>query len=723
MKEERGNRFDEAMMAAAAQLREREESGSDSGASLGSVPAEVQEEEGILGRVKRALELKRGGLALPDYDRELLLLRDAASEEKLSDDQAMLIEQMDRVASIAATRAQYEPATIDPENPYFAHLKLTSEAISRRDILLGKRTFVRGDVCIVDWRHAPISRVFYRYGQGDAFVEEIAGREIHGEVIARRVVTIVDGQLVRVNTGEEAHIKTHLGWKKVSPQPATSLHGGAGLSARPDTTHPLPPLLGQSGSAREHRFDKHLPEISALLDAEQFELLTGDPNSMLVVAGVAGSGKTTVALHRLAYLAFQDPARFRPKRMMVMVFGAGLARYISKVLPALGVEGVPVAQLNLWAGAQKHRHFPKLPRYVVTQTPAVVVRFKTHRILVPMLEEAARASPKAEPSALFDELFTDRGWLRDGVTRYAPGAFTDEELRVVHRWCTDLHFQRVEKRMSEEDEPPGYDEEDSMILLRLYQLLVGRLRFSHKRGLSYDHLLVDEAQDFSPIELTVLMQIVRQGSITFAGDPAQKITDNDFSDWTEVLRTMGQEHVRVNPLRVSYRSTRQIMELAQAVLGPLAPTESIVTPREGDPVSYLRFGSVGAAMTFLGDTLTDLTRREPSASVAVLTRTGSQADEVFQDLHRADLPTLARVREQNFSFAPGIEVTDVAQTKGLEFDYVVLLYVDRENYPAADSFRHLLHVGITRAIHQLWLIGWDNTSPLLPDWVTPVLAG
>ena len=684
------------------------------------VPQEAQEEELILGRVKRALELNRGGLAFPDYDRELLMLRDAMSEEKLSDDQAMLIEQMDRVASIAATRSLYERPTTDPENPYFAHLKLESEAISRRDILLGKRTFVRGDVCIVDWRHAPISRVFYRYGQGDTFVEEIAGREIQGEVLARRVVTIVDGQLVRVNTGDAAYIKTHQGWREVSPQAGTSLHGGAGSAARPDTTHPL---LGASSLAREHRFDKHLPEISALLDAEQFDLLTGDPCAMLVVAGVAGSGKTTVALHRLAYLAFKDPARFRPKRMMVMVFGAGLSRYISKVLPALGVEGVPVAQLNVWAAAQKHRHFPKVPRYVSTQTPAVVVRFKTHRILVPMLEEAARAAPQAEPAALFDELFSDRGWIRDGVARYAPDAFTSEELRVVHRWCTDLLFQRVERRLSEEDDPPGYDEEDSMILLRLHQLLVGRLRYSGKRGLSYDHLMVDEAQDFSPLELTVLMQTARQGSITLAGDPAQKITDNDFSDWTEVLRVVGQDHVQVNPLRVSYRSTRQIMELAQAVLGPLAPQEPIATPREGDPVSYLRFGSMGSAMTFLGDALGDLTRREPTASVAVLTRTSAQADEVFQDLHRSDLPTLARVREQNFSFAPGIEVTDVAQTKGLEFDYVVLLYVDRENYPAADSFRHLLHVGITRAIHQLWLLGWDNTTALLPGWLSPVLAG
>jgi DNA helicase-2/ATP-dependent DNA helicase PcrA len=72
------------------------------------------------------------------------------------------------------------------------------------------------------------------------------------------------------------------------------------------------------------------------------------------------------------------------------------------------------------------------------------------------------------------------------------------------------------------------------------------------------------------------------------------------------------------------------------------------------------------------------------------------------------------VRRQDFSFTAGVDVTDVAQVKGLEFDYVVLLDVVPANYPATVEARHLLHIGATRAVHQLWLLAVGELSPLVP---------
>jgi DNA helicase-2/ATP-dependent DNA helicase PcrA len=115
--------------------------------------------------------------------------------------------------------------------------------------------------------------------------------------------------------------------------------------------------------------------------------------------------------------------------------------------------------------------------------------------------------------------------------------------------------------------------------------------------------------------------------------------------------------------------------------------------------------------------------REPQASVAVLTRDVEGADLVYQALARGNLSHLRRIVDQEFAFEPGIEVCDAAQTKGLEFDYVVLLGVDRQSYPDTPAARHLLHVGATRAIHQLWLLSWEPLSLLLPDWLEPHLAG
>ncbi len=682
------------------------------------VPEVVQQEHELLADVRARIERATRLTGAGHYDAELIALRDAMAEERLSDDQAMLLEQMDRMAALASVREQVQTERIDLDSPYFAHMRLGIEDEGPRDIMLGRRAFVRDGVRIVDWRNAPISRVFYRYAQGDAFAEEIAGRQLEGELEARRVVTIVDGKLVRVAAPEGTFLRSADGWADVSSA-GSRLVGGAGSAARPDTAAPL---LG-AGAGGPARVDKHLPEIAALLDGEQYDLLTRDPTALLVVAGAAGSGKTTVGLHRIAWLAFEQPERFRPARMMVLVFSRALARYISQVLPALGVTGVPVRTLGDWALAARRRHFPDLTVRILPNTPAEVVRFKTHRVLIPMLTEAARAAPNARPDVLFDELFTDRGWLMSGVKTHAPGAFSEAELRRVHRWCTDQQFRRVDPTGRVDEEPAGYDEEDSMILLRLHQLMRGRLNFRGKRKLSYDHVMVDEVQDFSPLELLVLTDTVRDGSLTLAGDPAQRITDNDFSGWEEVLDLLGQDRVQVRPLQVSYRSTRQIMEVARAVLGPLAPPEVPVAPREGAEVELLRFGGRGQAMTFLVDALADLSRREPSASVAVLAPTPRAAQEAYDHLRRSDLAGLSRVADQEFSFGPGIEVSDVAQTKGLEFDYVVLLGVDREAYPATSSARHLLHVGMTRAIHQLWLIAWQPSSSLLPDWLTARLGG
>ncbi len=678
----------------------------------------VEEEERLLAQVRAVLGRATGLGELPDYDGELLALRDALAEERLADDRAMLLEQMDRMAALSAARERYDPQRPDTANPYFAHLLLEIDGRGQRDLLLGPRTFLRGDVRIIDWRHAPISRVFYRFREGDYFAEEIAGRQLEGEVLARRVVTVVDGRLVRVAAPQGTCLRTAAGWRMVEDE--RRLAGGAGSATRPDTAGQQAAAVGPELRLRS---DKHLPAISALLDPEQFDLLTRDPEALLVVAGGAGSGKTTVGLHRLAWLAYQDDKRFRSGRMLVLVFGRALARYIAKVLPALGVEGVPVKTLSDWAQAMRRRHFPKLTPEVIRHTPAEVVRFKTHRILVPMLERAARDKPDARPEVLFDELFTDRDWLGRGVAQHAPGAFSADELDRIQRWCADQHFRRVDPDDRADEEPAGYDEEDAPILLRLQQLLRGRLVFRGRRRLSYDHLLVDEVQDFSPLELLVLLDTVRGGSVTLAGDPAQHITDNDFSDWSEVLRLLGQQHVEVRPLQVSYRSPRWVAELGRAVLGPLAPTDPLRAGREGMAPELLRFGDAGAALTLLADTLADLMAREPQASVAVLARDARQADEAYDSLNRADLPALARVRDQEFSFGPGIEVTDVAQTKGLEFDYVVLLGADGHNYPATDAARHLLHVGITRAIHQLWLLVWRSPSTLLPDWLEARLGG
>ena len=94
--------------------------------------------------------------------------------------------------------------------------------------------------------------------------------------------------------------------------------------------------------------------------------------------------------------------------------------------------------------------------------------------------------------------------------------------------------------------------------------------------------------------------------------------------------------------------------------------------------------------------------RERRASVAVIARYGAQANIYYEGLKNAEVPALRRVYGKEFTFAPGIDVVDVAQIKGLEYDYVVLVEVNHNTYGNANEARHLLHIASTRAVYQLW---------------------
>src|SRR4029079_1618844 len=152
-----------------------------------------------------------------------------------------------------------------------------------------------------------------------------------------------------------------------------------------------------------------------------------------------------------------------------------------------------------------------------------------------------------------------------------------------------------------------------------------------------------------------------------------------------------------------YRSTREILALARGAMGPLADAIVPEARRSGAPVEGFHFSAVGAAVALLAESLRDLMQRDPGSTVALIARYPEQADRYYEGLERADVPSLRRVRAQNFGFRPGIEVTDTRQVKGLEFDYVVMLDVNATSYGLDSESRHLFHIGVTRAAHQLWL--------------------
>jgi DNA helicase-2/ATP-dependent DNA helicase PcrA len=771
---------------------------------------------------------------LIDYDRQLIDLRDQIAQARL-EDVPPLLEQMERLQNLAARQGQSSVGHVDAKSPYFGRMVLREEK-RNREILIGRSTYVdtRAGVRIVDWRDAPVSRLFYRYNEGDQYEETFGERDVEGEIIIRRSLTIVDARLRRIVAPQGVFVRhgSDGEWRRGGS--GLRLAGGQGSALRADHHH-RPGKLGVG--AEEAGEDRHLKAITALIDPRQFELITKPDSGLVVIQGGAGSGKTTIGLHRLAYLAFQDKRRFRPDRMLVIAFNQALVRYISQVLPALDVTGVGVRTYIEWANRLRVSHFPELTRKVADDTPSVVTRLKKHPAMLKAIDDhveeiaegiAARLaaaladdgeiaekataelrSGRARPLAhrlhalsawgeragltgrplnvlereirrglatardvvgAWSELVTDKVALTRAVDTHAPGQFTAGEINQVHEWCSaqsalvlleaeqqqeaatkaalekdkdkalEKPARRAERQESsaaagdntdsasneadapEEEEPveeAQLDAEDDTLLLRFSQRLKGPLLRpgGGQEALSYEHILIDEAQDLSPVELAVITQTVSGGqSLTLAGDVAQRLyMENGFTGWNDLLSELGLSHVQVEPLQITYRSTEQVTAFAHAVLGPLAPPEPPVATRLGAPVELFGFAHSGDAVGFLSEALRELSADEPQASIAVVARYPEQADLYHAGLRQAEIPNLRRIAEQDFPFKAGVDVTDLRQVKGLEFDYVILVEVNQSTYPAEDESRHLLHIGATRAAHQLWILSTGKPSELLPQ--------
>ncbi|MBP6630906.1 MAG: ATP-binding domain-containing protein [Kofleriaceae bacterium] len=765
----------------------------------------VADEERLFAQISARVALGdedegKPALGTSDLDRDLLSLRDQIAEAR-GEDLPPLIEQMTRLAALRGRLGGGKSLPVDINSPYFAHLRLKQNGAAR-DVMIGKRGFIdrASGVQIVDWRNAPVSRVYYRYEEGDDYEEEIAGRRVEGMVEVRRNVSIHQGKLRRIGAPQGTFVRNARGdWQQAVGQLAPVLHGGAGKAARPVAAPP--PRGGKSTlgvhSGPQVRADKALPEIAALIDKEQFELIAQPSSGIVVIQGGAGSGKTTVALHRIAFLNFNDGGRFRPNQMLFVVPSMSLVRYVSGVLPALGVSGVPVVTYTGWARTTRMKCVPDSPVKYNEDPPDNVSRLKKHPGMLAIFERVVAAQAAAAGAAIAElgdagasaewdrlagralvprlrglmswikktdleasrrlafegtvkrlrrraddvvadwaETMTDPTLLADalvgqGVTRRdvdATVAWVKRQLTAPAAAPVDDEGNPIlnsegKPETTDETDPAGrIDDEDDPLLLRLVQLKRGGLITPEGEELAYQHVAIDEAQDRSALEVKVLAEAViapgnkaDQRSITIAGDTAQRLVfDNNFTGWDDLLVQTGQPAI-VRPLRLSYRSTAEVMLLAREILGPELAPDDPVAARPGEPVELHEFGDIGEAVAFLGDALRGLVGREPAASVAVVSRHPEQADAYFDGLRRAEVPNLRRVRRDEFSFKPGVDVTDVAQVKGLEFDYVVMVDVNESGYPDAAWARHLLHIGVTRAAHQLWLVATGEPSKLLPS--------
>ena len=654
---------------------------------------------------------------------ELVRLRDEIPTAKADDQAALLAQYHQLVSQLESIRAGRDVVEIDLDSPYFGHLRLRENG-RVRDLCLGKGTKIAEGVRIVDWRNAPISKVFYRYAQGDEYEEIIGGRTVCGEVVARRTVTIREGELERVDCPEGVFVQESGEWSERARE-TPRLLGGEGAALRAHRTgEGGERRLGTDLEGHRRRSDKRLPDVAGLLDPEQFGIITRPSAGFVVVRGSAGSGKTTVALHRIAWLAFDDPS-MDSERTLFLVFSAALRDYVGHVLPALGVHRVQVRTFRDWASNLRKRHFPMLPRAYRDDTPALVLRLKLHPVMNELLaDQVQNFKAPATPEQAIDDwasVLTEVDHLRRLLQHHAPGEFRDAEVSRIAGWCRERHRELAEWREGDKSIRPELDPEDDTLLLRAWQLRVGPLRHASGGPLRHRHIALDEVQDYSPLEVRVLLDTLdEKRSITLAGDTQQHVMQaSGFTDWTDFFRHLGVPGTTVDTLRISYRCSHEITAFALALLGDLREdSEAPMVTRTGPPVELFEFTDLGANMAFLAEALVALVREEPLASVVLLTPDPAVSRLVYGALREADVPRVRLVESQTFTFQPGIEVTEIESVKGLEFDYVVLLDVSAAHYPDVPTTRRRLHVGATRAVHQLWMTCVGPLSPVVRQAIT-----
>lgn len=632
--------------------------------------------------------------------------------------------------------------TVSDREPYFGRLDFREEGKDGPlPIYIGK--FGVSDEktqqpLVIDWR-APVSSLFYSFAGGDSAVQyESPEGTIGGTVSLKRNLLIREGELQRV---------------------VDSYAEGRDLGGVTDEF-----LLHRLGESKDNR----LRDIVSTIQQEQDAIIRTEKNKILFIQGVAGSGKTTVALHRLAFLLYRYKDRVKAERMMILAPSRMFLQYISGVLPELGVGDIRQTTFAEWAlellggkaelqdsAADFERWFERR----VTEKELEEAPGRTKGSLA-MLKRIDEALAGLEEKLVPDETFSPvagirlsperiREWLREepadeplmkrrerlagrlkrwmeieiGRARWSDKAirsaatakwkayvgkmpqpdaaafFADE---VLAGGTADSGRKSASKRkrapVAAEDLPAL-----AYIQLRLYG--AGDIPM-------YDHIVIDEAQDYSPLQLAALKARQRVPSMTVLGDLQQGIHGYvGIRSWEELKEAFDEENTAYYELDRSYRSTTEIIEFANRILSGMAGGVKPARPvfRSGRPVEtapVLESETAEAVAAVLRDWRQDKELR----TVAVLCRTAGACERLHAGLQALGVQaSLIQAKQQDYE--GGLTIVPVYLSKGLEFDAVLIPDADEANYGPADA--KLLYVGCTRALHRLKLLYRGRLTPLI----------
>jgi DNA helicase IV len=607
----------------------------------------------------------------------------------------------------------------------YSELARQDEDFAGADFHIGRRHVhdQDGTPVVLDWR-APVSRPFYRASQSDPLGLSL-----------RRRFGFAGGALTAY---EDERFKSN------AEAAATRVR-----SEKPEFGSPSNLLISEIERPRSGP----MRDIVATIQPEQDDIVRADAATTVCVQGAPGTGKTAVGLHRVAYLLYAHKEQVT--RRGVIVVGPNLAflSYIRNVLPALGeldvkqttvadlvastpVRGTDTDETATIKGDARMAEVLRRALWASIRPPAqaLVLSRGSRRLRVPAHELEALAQELRDRGVRYG---TGRELLAHRIAHVillqleAAGETCDDRTHdsvrrsPPVRKCVDEVWPKVDPKrlvfrvLSDQNPTMGNDPgflspaEWSAITwpkiprglgsapwTRADQVLIDEAADLIERTPSIAHVVVDEAQDLSPMEVRAIGRRCATGAATVLGDIAQGTTPWAATSWPELLAHLGKPRAAVRELDVGYRVPRQILDYASRLLPSIAPGLGPARSLRADPDSL---AVVAVAAAELGPRVAAgcATALDRPGSVAVICA-DAQLTEVAAALATAglDFEVLGATESSAPPSTPRLTIVPVTLAKGLEFDHVVLVEPGRIATGEAYGLRRL-YVALTRAVSRL----------------------
>ena len=614
-------------------------------------PEELEHLEHVLHRLDQALadaddSVQRLDREYGEFKRYMAEYRsEVDAHEKLQDE--ALLSQTDRAGAFAVElRAR---AAKLKDSPYFARIDFAPRGGRVHSCYIGRFGFNCGrERLVFDWR-APISGLFYECSAGPAGYDAPSGR-IEGTLSCKRQFKIAGGVMEYAIESDDS-VQDELLQRELA-----------------------------------HSSTDRMRSIISSIQREQNAVIRNDSAPTLLIQGAAGSGKTSIALHRIAFLLYRFKGQLTARDVALLSPNKVFADYISNVIPELGEE--PVVQLDIVQ--------------IATRALGGAIGFEPPCNPLEEADEARLERSRFKASA---------GFLRQ-LEAYLQQLPVHPRSAKTALDCYEAFFRSIGRKEMLLSPSRSALEWDDVFPFILVLGACGMLQ----RDPSVRQLVVDEMQDYTPVQHAALSLIFPASRKTLLGDFGQALNPCHSHGLEDI--TALYPDAQVITLSKSYRSSFEIMSLARRIC-PWLQLELV--ERHGAQPRIVRCADAEGRLAQLAALASAF--EEGSGSLGIIAKTEAEARQIH-----AALPARCQaqlIEAGSTSYSGGVSVCSVSMAKGLEFDEVIVANAGADAF-GSEHDRKLLYVACTRAMHRLTLLYAGSPSPFLAEdagsWLSaPVL--